>query len=154
VEAADAETALGSTRLTGEIARTTGQLRMFAEIIDRGIHVDAIVSEADAAAQRPDVRRMLRALGPVAVFGASNFPFAFSVAGGDTASALAAGNPVIVKAHPAHPGTSELTAQAIVRAAAECNLPRGVFSLLFDAGVEVGAALVEHPLVKAVGFTG
>ncbi len=97
---------------------------------------------------------MLRPLGPVAVFGASNFPLAFSVAGGDTASALAAGNPVVVKAHPAHPGTSELAGRAILRAAAKCNLPTGVFALLFDHNIEVGTALVQHPAIQAVAFTG
>ena len=97
---------------------------------------------------------MLHALGPVVVFGASNFPLAFSVAGGDTASALAAGNPVIVKAHPAHPGTSELVGQLVRESVRECGLPEGVFSLLMDSGTAVGVALVKHPLVKAVGFTG
>ncbi len=97
---------------------------------------------------------MLKPLGPVVVFGASNFPLAFSVAGGDTASALAAGNPVIVKAHPAHPGTSELVGQVIRESVQACGLPEGVFSLLFDAQIEVGTQLVVHPLVKAVGFTG
>ena len=97
---------------------------------------------------KPDIRSMLRPLGPVAVFGASNFPLAFSVAGGDTASALAAGNPVIVKAHPAHPGTSELVGQAIRASVRTCNLPEGVFSLLFDSGTQIGAALVTHPLVR------
>ncbi len=103
---------------------------------------------------RPDIRSMLRPLGPVVVFGASNFPLAFSVAGGDTASALAAGCPVIVKAHPAHPGTSELAGQIIAEAVAAEGLHPGVFSLLFDAGVEAGTALVKHPLVRAVAFTG
>ena len=103
---------------------------------------------------RPDIRSMLRPLGPVAVFGASNFPLAFSVAGGDTASALAAGCPVVVKAHPAHPGTSELAAQIVASAVAESGLHPGVFSMLFDGGIEVGAALVRHPLTRAVAFTG
>jgi NADP-dependent aldehyde dehydrogenase len=97
---------------------------------------------------------MMRPLGPVAVFGASNFPLAFSVAGGDTAAAFAAGNPVIVKAHHAHPGTSELVGQVVARSVKECGLPPGVFALLFGAGAEIGAALVDHPKVKAVGFTG
>jgi NADP-dependent aldehyde dehydrogenase len=103
---------------------------------------------------KPDIRSMLRPLGPVAVFGASNFPLAFSVAGGDTASALAAGNPVIVKAHPAHPGTSELAGLVLTKAIASCGFPAGTVSLLFDAGTRVGAALVLHPLIRAVGFTG
>ena len=97
---------------------------------------------------------MWRPLGPVVVFGASNFPLAYSVAGGDTASAFAAGNPVIVKAHPAHPGTSELVGAVILAAARACKMPEGIFSLLFDSGTEVGSALVKHPLVRAVGFTG
>jgi len=103
---------------------------------------------------RPDIRSMLRPLGPVAVFGASNFPLAFSVGGGDTASALAAGCPVVVKAHPAHPGTSELAAGVLARAVAESGLHPGVFSMLFDSGIEIGAALVRHPLIRAVAFTG
>src|ERR1700677_1513019 len=105
-------------------------------------------------APKPDLRSMLRPLGPVVVFGASNFPLAFSVAGGDTASALAAGCPVIVKAHSAHPGTSELVGRIIRDSVRACDLPEGVFSLLFDSGISVGAALVKHPFVKAVGFTG
>src|ERR1700678_3520285 len=105
-------------------------------------------------APKPDLRSMLRPLGPVVVFGASNFPLAFSVAGGDTASALAAGNPVIVKAHSAHPGTSELTANAIQRAIRACQLHEGVFSMLFDGGFSVGSALVRHPGICAVAFTG
>jgi NADP-dependent aldehyde dehydrogenase len=157
VERANLETGLPLGRLNGELGRTTGQLRMFAELVEEGSWVDARIDEAlpeRKPAARPDLRSMLRPLGPVAVFGASNFPLAFSVAGGDTASALAAGCPVIVKAHPAHPGTSELVGRVIQAAVAECGLPAGVFSLLFDAGFEVGAALVRHPAVKAVGFTG
>src|SRR5204863_4412180 len=102
-------------------------------------------------ARKPDVRSVLRPVGPVVVFGASNFPLAFSVAGGDTASALAAGNPVIVKAHPAHPGASELVGRALQSAIRECNLPEGVFSLLFDAGTAVGSALVKHAGIKGGG---
>jgi NADP-dependent aldehyde dehydrogenase len=157
VERAQLETGLPRPRLEGELARTAGQLRLFAEVVDEGSWVDARIDEAlpdRKPLARPDVRSMLRPLGPVVVFGASNFPLAFSVAGGDTASAFAAGNPVIVKAHPAHPGTSGLAAQAIVRAAAKCNLPGGVFSLLFDHGTEVGTALVQHPAIQAVAFTG
>ena len=152
VTAADAETALGRTRLTGEVARTTGQLRMFAEVVTRGMQIDAIVSEADAATQRPDVRRMLRALGPVAVFSASNFPFAFSVAGGDTASALAAGCPVIVKAHEGHPQTSRLTTEVIARALADAGAPAGLLQTVY--GQDAGRALVLDPMIRAVGFTG
>lgn len=156
VERAQSETALPVARLTGEVARTSNQMRFFAGVLEEGTWVMARVDTADAARTppKPDIRSMLRPLGPVAVFGASNFPLAFSVAGGDTASALAAGNPVIVKAHPAHPGTGELVGQIIVRAVAECGFPAGTFSLLFDAGHEIGAALVKHPGVCAVGFTG
>lgn len=151
------ETALPRARLQAERARTCSQLRMFADLVEEGSWVDARIDRADPHRHplpKPDVRSMVRPLGPVAVFGASNFPLAFSVAGGDTASALAAGNPVIVKAHPAHPGTSELVGRAIAEAARACGMPDGVFSLLFDAGVEIGRALVKHPAVKAVAFTG
>jgi len=151
------ETALPKPRLQGETARTCHQLRLFAEVAEEGSWVAARIDRADPArkpAPKPDIRSMLRPLGPVAVFGASNFPLAFSVAGGDTVSALAAGNPVIVKAHPAHPGTSELVGQAIRASIRTSNLPEGVFSLLFDGGTQVGGALVTHPRVKAVGFTG
>lgn len=157
IERAASETGLGRPRLTSELGRTTGQLRMFAGLLEEGSWVDARIDRGDPAGQpqpKPDVRRMLVALGPVAVFGASNFPFAFSVAGGDTASALAAGCPVVVKAHPAHPGTSELTGRAVLAAAEAAGMPQGVFSLLQGAGHEVGGRLVEHPLTKAVGFTG
>jgi NADP-dependent aldehyde dehydrogenase len=157
VERAQLETGLARPRLEGELARTVGQLRLFAEVVEEGSWVDARIDEALPERKplpRPDVRSMLRPIGPVVVFGASNFPLAFSVAGGDTASALAAGNPVIVKAHPAHPGTSELAGRAILRAAAKCNLPNGVFALLFDHGIEVGTALVQHPVIQAVAFTG
>ena len=151
------ETALPLPRLQGEIARTCGQLRFYAAWAEEGSCLDARIDHADPARKplpKPDVRSVLRPLGPVAVFGSSNFPFAYSVAGGDTASALAAGCPVIVKAHPAHPGTSERTAAAVVAAARATGMPDGAFSLLFDAGHEVGAALVKHPAVRAVGFTG
>ena len=157
VERAQLETGLPQPRLEGELARTTGQLRLFADVIEDGSWVDARIDEAlpdRRPLPRPDVRSMLRPLGPVAVFGASNFPLAFSVAGGDTASALAAGNPVVVKAHPAHPGTSDLAGRAIVRAVQSCALPAGVFSLLFDSGVHAGVALVKHPAIKAIAFTG
>src|SRR6185312_9514660 len=157
VERANLETGLPLPRLQGELARTTGQLKLFADVLEEGSWVNARIDEADRARKpmaRPDVRSMFRPLGPVAVFGASNFPLAFSVAGGDTVSALAAGNPVIVKAHPAHPGTSELVGQAVQEAIKESGLPAGVFSLLFDAGIEVGISLAKHALIKAVAFTG
>jgi len=151
------ETALPAGRLQGERGRTCNQLRLFAELIREGSWVDARIDTAQPdrkPAPKPDVRSMLQALGPVAVFGASNFPLAFSVAGGDTASALAAGCPVIVKAHPAHPGTSELVGRAILEAAQKTGMPEGVFSLVQGQGIEVGSTLVKHPLIKAVGFTG
>jgi 2,5-dioxopentanoate dehydrogenase len=151
------ETALPLPRLQGEVGRTSGQLRLFAALVEEGSWVDARLDTPDAGRKplpKPDVRSMLRPLGPVAVFGASNFPLAFSVAGGDTASAFAAGCPVIVKAHPAHPATSLRVGHLIAEAARECEMPEGIFSLLFDDGYEVGLALVRHPLVKAVGFTG
>ena len=157
IERAHLETALPVARLEGERARTVGQLRMFAALLDEGSWVDARIDRGDptrAPLPRPDLRRMLVPLGPVAVFGASNFPFAFSVPGGDTASALAAGCAVVCKAHPAHPGTSELAAGAIDRAAISCDVPRGVFSLVHGWSHEVGLALVRHPQVCAVGFTG
>ena len=157
IERAAQETALPQARLQGETARTCAQLRMFAQVAEEGSWVQARIDRADPdrkPAPKPDVRSMLRPLGPVVVFGASNFPLAFSVAGGDTASALAAGNTVIFKAHPAHPGTSELVGRAIQQSVRECSLPEGVFSLLFDAGTRVGIELLKHPLVKAGGFTG
>ncbi|MCD0489530.1 aldehyde dehydrogenase (NADP(+)) [Pedobacter sp. MC2016-14] len=157
INRASAESGLPLARLTGELGRTTGQLRLFANLVEEGSWVNAIIDEAQPERKplpKPDIRRMMVPLGPVVVFGASNFPLAFSVAGGDTASALAAGCPVIVKAHPAHPGTSALVGGAIVRAVEKMGLPKGVFSLLFDSGYTVGAALVAHPEVKAVTFTG
>jgi alpha-ketoglutaric semialdehyde dehydrogenase len=157
VERAHRETALPEARLKGEAARTINQLRLFAQVVEEGSWVNARIDPAQPGRRplpRSDIRSMMRPLGPVAVFGASNFPLAFSVAGGDTAAAFAAGNPVIVKAHSAHPGTSELVGQVISRSVSECGLPPGVFALLFGAGAEIGAALVEHPAVKAVGFTG
>ncbi len=157
VDRAQRETGLPKPRLEGELARTSGQLRLFAEVVEEGSWVDARIDEAMPDRKplpRSDLRSMLRPIGPVSVFGASNFPLAFSVAGGDTASALASGNPVLVKAHPAHPGTSELAARAIVRAAEKTGFPAGVFALLFDNAIEVGIALVQHPAVQAVAFTG
>jgi 2,5-dioxopentanoate dehydrogenase len=157
LERAMAESGLPLARLTGERGRTLGQLRLFADELRSGgwmgLRVDPSLPERKPL-PRSDLRQRKVALGPVVVFGASNFPLAFSVAGGDTASALAAGCPVIVKGHPAHPGTSELVAQAVVAAAHACKLPAGVFSLLNGNSNELGAALVAHPLVKAVGFTG
>jgi NADP-dependent aldehyde dehydrogenase len=157
VARAQAETALPEARLKGETARTANQIRMFAQVVEEGSWVNARIDPAlpdRTPIPRADLRSMLRPLGPVAVFGASNFPLAFSVAGGDTASALAAGCPVIVKAHSAHPGTSELVGQIINQSVKRCGLPAGTFSLLFDAGTDVGSALVQHSKVKAVGFTG
>ncbi|SMD16992.1 aldehyde dehydrogenase (NADP(+)) [Pedobacter nyackensis] len=154
---ASAETGLTFPRLQGEVDRTTGQLRLFANQTEEGSWVNAIIDQGQPD-RRPlpksDIRRMLVPLGPIVVFGAGNFPLAFSVAGGDTASALAAGCPVIIKAHPAHPGTSALVAEAIHRAAQKTGLHKGVFSILFDAGYETGAELVAHPDTKAVTFTG
>jgi len=154
---ASAETGLPAPRISAETARTCYQLRLFAELVEEGSWVDARIDRADRDRQplpRPDVRSMLRSLGPVAVFCASNFPLAFSVAGGDTASALAAGNPVIVKAHHAHPGTAELVGTAVSAAVRDSDLPEGVFSLLFGSGAEIGTQLIKHPLVRAGGFTG
>ncbi|MEU6081792.1 aldehyde dehydrogenase (NADP(+)) [Streptomyces sp. NPDC047108] len=155
IEAADAETALGPGRLTGELARTTYQLRSFARVVEEGAFLDVAIDHADPDAgpvPRPDLRRYKVPLGVVAVYAASNFPLAFSVPGGDTASALAAGCPVVVKAHPDHPGTSEVCASVLRRAAARHGLPEGVVGLVhgFDAGLD----LVRHPLVSAAGFTG
>lgn len=157
VPRAQAETGLPQMRLENELKRTTGQLLLFARLAEDGSWVDARIDRADPArtpAPRPELRRMLQPIGPVAVFGASNFPLAFSVAGGDTASALAAGCPVVVKAHPAHPGTSEIAAMAVARAARRAGLPDGVFNLLQGSNPDVGLALVRHPAVSAVGFTG
>jgi 2,5-dioxopentanoate dehydrogenase len=157
LQRARAETGLPEARLTGERGRTVGQLRMFADLVREGSWVDARIDRAlpdRKPLPRPDLRRLLVPIGPVAVFGASNFPLAFSVAGGDTASALAAGNPVVVKGHPAHPGTSELAAHAIARAAAACGLPAGVFSMVHGTGAAVGLALARHRETRAVAFTG
>lgn len=151
------ETGLPIPRLEGERGRTCGQLRLFAQVVRTGewldVRIDPELPERSPL-PRTDLRQRHIALGPVAVFGASNFPLAFSVAGGDTASALAAGCPVIVKAHSGHPGTSELVGRAIQKAVAACGLPEGVFSLLFGSGREIGQALVADPRIKAVGFTG
>ncbi|WP_079105245.1 aldehyde dehydrogenase (NADP(+)) [Streptomyces prasinopilosus] len=154
VEVADAETALGPVRLTGELARTCYQLRAFADIVDEGAFLDVVIDHPDDTATPPvpDLRRYKVPLGVVAVYSASNFPFAFSVPGGDTASALAAGCPVVVKAHPDHPGLSELVAKVLRRAAARHGVPEGVLGLVH--GFEAGVELVRHPLVAAAGFTG
>ena len=154
---ATAESGLPTARITGEVGRTTGQLRLFASVLREGSWNGARIDPAlpdRQPAPRPDIRQRIVPLGPVAVFGASNFPLAFSVAGGDTASALAAGCPVVVKGHDAHPGTSELVGRAITDAVAESGLPKGTFSLLFGSGPDLGIALVTDPRIKAVGFTG
>jgi NADP-dependent aldehyde dehydrogenase len=152
VALADGETALGPARLGGEVGRTTGQLRLFAEVLRDGNYQDIVIEPADAARATPDLRRISRPLGPVAVFAASNFPFAFSVAGGDTASALAAGCPVVVKAHEGHPRTSLRTAELVAAALAGAGAPEGVFAIVF--GFDAGGVLVDHPAITAVGFTG
>jgi len=157
VERANAETALGPQRLSGERTRTCNQLRMFARMVEEGSWVQARIDHALPQRKplpRPDLRRMLVPVGPVVSFASSNFPLAISVAGNDTASGLAAGCPIIVKAHPAHPGTSELVAAAVTKAVRETRMHPGVLSLLHGRSHEVGLALVRHPRVKAVAFTG
>jgi NADP-dependent aldehyde dehydrogenase len=154
VETANRETALGAGRLDGELTRTTYQLRLFADVLREGSYLEAVVDHAGQSAMgpRPDVRRILRPIGSVAVFGASNFPLAFSVPGGDTASALAAGCPVVAKAHPLHPATSVLAHEALAAGATAAGLEAAPVSLVF--GVEAGGALVRHASIQAVGFTG
>ena len=157
IQTAQAETALPEARLQGERGRTMGQLRLFAQLLRGGEWVNARIDRAQPERQplpKSDIRQMQLPLGVVAVFGASNFPLAFSTAGGDTVSALAAGCPVVFKAHPAHPSTCELVGQAILKAAEKTGMPDGVFSLVQGASNRVGEALVKHPSVKAVGFTG
>ena len=157
IERAVAESGLPQGRIQGERGRTCGQLRLFADTVRAGEWLDVRIDPALPDRQpmpRVDLRQRHIALGPVAVFGASNFPLAFSVAGGDTASALAAGCPVIVKGHPAHPGTCELVGRAVQAAVKKCGLPEGVFSMLHDSSFEVGQALVADPRIKAAGFTG
>ncbi len=157
ITTASNETGLPIARITGERGRTSGQLRLFAAMIEKGDWVNAIIDKAMPDRKplpRSDIRQMQIAIGPVAVFGASNFPLAFSVAGGDTVSALAAGCPVVFKAHPAHPATCELVGTAIINAAIKCNMPEGVFSMVHGKSNEVGQALAIHPAIKAVGFTG
>lgn len=157
VERGVLETALPPARLQGELARTCFQLRLYGEAFVSGICVGARIDHADPQRKplpKPDVRSLLRPLGPVVVFSATNFPLAYSVAGGDTASALAAGCPVIIKPNQGHLGVSEIVAQLVLQAAREAGAPDGIFSMIYGAGREVGIALVKHPLVKAVGFTG
>ncbi|HEX3135193.1 MAG TPA: aldehyde dehydrogenase family protein, partial [Planctomycetota bacterium] len=157
INRANAETGLPIARLQGERGRTTGQLRAFAALVKEGSWVDARIDRAQPERKplpRPDVRRMLMPIGPVLVYGASNFPLAFSAAGGDTASALASGNTVVLKAHPAHPGTSELVMHAVTKAIAACGLPKGTVNLVQAIDTAVSTALVQHPLIQAVGFTG
>lgn len=157
IERAMAETALPQGRLQGERGRTMNQLKLFASVVREGSWVDARIDTAQPNRQpapKADIRQLLRPLGPVGIFGASNFPLAFSVAGGDTASALAAGCTVVVKGHPAHPGTSELVSQAIITAAQKTGMPEGVFSMVQGRTNEVGGHLVQHPLIHAIGFTG
>ena len=157
LERASLESGLPLPRLEAERGRTTGQLRMFARVVREGAYLAVCIDHGDPERKplpKPDLRAMGRPLGPVVVFGASNFPLAFSVAGGDTAAALAAGCPVVVKGHPNHPGTSELVARVIVEAVRGAGLPAGTFSLLQGAAHSIGAALVTHPVVRAVAFTG
>ena len=157
VERAMAETGLPEARIRGERGRTCGQLNLFADVAEEGSWVNARIDQAIPDREplpKPDVRYMERAIGPVAVFGASNFPLAFSTAGGDTASALAAGCSVVLKAHPAHPGTAELVASAAIAAAKECDMPEGIISMVHGLSHEIGGSLVKHPEIKAVGFTG
>jgi alpha-ketoglutaric semialdehyde dehydrogenase len=157
IERANLETGLTPQRLESERHRTVSQLRMFATIAREHSWLDVRIERAQPErkpAPKPDIRRMLQPIGPIVVFGASNFPLAYSVAGGDTASALATGNPVVVKAHEAHPGTSELVGEIIVKAAAQVGLPAGVFSMIQGNGRTVGPWLVRHPATKAVAFTG
>ncbi|MCW9706071.1 aldehyde dehydrogenase (NADP(+)) [Fodinibius salsisoli] len=151
IERASKETGLSEGRLTGERGRTVGQLCLFGKVLREGSWVDARIDNPEDG---PDTRSMKMALGPVGIFGASNFPLAFSVAGGDTASALAAGCSIVVKAHPAHPGTCEMIATAIRNAVEKTGMPEGTFSMVQGTSHEVGLAIVEHPLIRAVGFTG
>src|ERR1700754_1554300 len=156
VQTAMSETNLPQARLNGERARTIYQLTTYAAACEKGEWLEARIDTAipTKTPPKPDIRKMLVPLGPVVVFGASNFPFAYSTAGGDTACAFAAGCPVVIKAHPAHAETSEIVAKAILTAAEKCNMPKGIFTHVHGAGFEVGKALVTHPHTKAVGFTG
>lgn len=156
IERAMAESGLPRARLEGERGRTVNQLKLFADLLREGSWRDARLDSPlpDRTPPRPDLRMRLIGVGPVAVFAASNFPLAFSVAGGDTASAFAAGCPVVLKAHSAHPGTSELVGRAVAKAVARCGLPKGTFALLTGTGRHIGTTLVAHPAIQAVGFTG
>jgi NADP-dependent aldehyde dehydrogenase len=157
LQRAQAETGLPHARLSAERTRTCKQFQLYAGLLREGSWVDAVIDTAEPQRQpvpRPDLRRMSRAIGPVVVFGASNFPFAYGACGGDTASALAAGNPVVVKAHERHPGVNELFGRIVLAALRECDLPAGVFGLLQGPGATVGQSLVRHPATQAVGFTG
>ena len=154
VGVADRETGIGPTRLAGELKRTCFQLRLFAEVLEDGGYLEATIDHAGDTPMgpRPDLRRMLVPIGPVAVFGSSNFPLAFSVPGGDTASALAAGSPVILKAHSSHPATSALCFKLLLQGARAAGAPEGTVGIVY--GQRAGSALVAHPAIKAVGFTG
>lgn len=157
VQRATLETGLPEARIIGERGRTVNQLKLFANVVREGAFLDISIDTAipdRTPIPKPDIRKINLPVGPVAVFGASNFPLAFSVAGGDTASAIAAGCPVVVKAHPAHPGTSELVGSAINKAAQDTGMPDGIFSLIQGAGFSAGQNMVKHPLAKAVAFTG
>src|ERR1043165_5586533 len=156
IPTAGRETNLDETRLKDELNRTIFQLRSYGDACAEGTWLDIRIDTADANRMppKPDLRKMLIPVGPVIVFGSSNFPFAYSTAGGDTACALAAGCPVIVKAHPAHAGTSTIVANAILSAAEKYNMPKGVFAHVYGASIQVGKALVTHTYTKAVGFTG
>jgi 2,5-dioxopentanoate dehydrogenase len=157
VKRAMAETALPEARIIGERGRTVNQLKMFAQLLRQGSWVEATIDTSIPDREplpKSDLRKYRQAVGPVVVFGASNFPLAFSTAGGDTTSALASGCPVIVKSHPSHPGTGELVASAIIKATEKTNMPNGVFSFLNDSGFEVGSQLTTHPDIKCVAFTG
>ena len=151
------ETGLAEGRANGELGRTVGQIRSFSELLKKGDWVNASIDTADperTPVPKPDLRKMSIPLGPILVFGASNFPLAYSTAGGDTASALAAGCPVIVKSHPMHAGTGELISSAIIKAVKITKMPDGVFSNINSGGIQTGIDLINNPLVKAVGFTG
>ncbi len=156
IQTAMQETNLPEARLKNEKTRTVFQLNSYADACERGDWLEVRIDTANPSRNppKPDIRKMLVPLGPVVVFGAANFPFAYSTAGGDTACALAAGCPVVVKAHPSHAHTSELVAQLILKAADQCNLPAGIFSHVHGVAFDVGKALVEHPHTRAVGFTG
>src|SRR5579875_1943520 len=154
IATAQEETHLPKPRLEVELKRTIYQLTSYAQACAEGAWLDIRIDTANSNSSTPDLRKMLIPLGPVVVFGASNFPFAYSTAGGDTACALAAGCPVIIKAHPGHAATSQMVADAVQQAAQKQKLPKGIFQHLHGSSFEVGKALVQHPFTKAVGFTG